>query len=278
MATVSNSFNYKNPLHIAAYSGDEKRVRELVSELGKEALEARDGSLGDTPLMAALHPKNPDLDLVGFLLKSGASMATHNHRHDHPMAIAATKTTKAALGILIHYGGDVDYLVSPFMETALSTAVRFDRFLNILFLCRNDADPNKGTSPLFHALTSPTIMVLVGHGADVNGGVSDGEGATPLHQYVQKDKPDLAYTILTKRARVDAIDLDGFTPLYYAVKAKRKDLVLLLMSHQANPQARWSDFETIIEHAEKHFGDSPDEESILKALRGPEKAPGCTLQ
>ena len=88
------------------------------------------------------------------------------------------------------------------------------------------------------------LKTVLANGTDVN--ERDGEGATPLHAAVRRERADMVRLLLDHRAEVDALNDWRETPLSVAILNYRKvidtDAVKLLLDHGADTGLlKWSD-------------------------------------
>lgn len=165
-----------NPLYKAAILGDSQAAR-LLLEAGAD-VDAREGSEGRTPLMAACMSRQAGPDLVKLLLDHGAdpnSVGTRTGDLNRPiLALAASEPTTnlEKIRLLIEYGADVQHRCpNGYTPTILAACAGREDVIDLL-LARGapiDGESTYGESAL--GVLSRTghfsaIAKLLAHGAD----------------------------------------------------------------------------------------------------------------
>jgi ankyrin repeat protein len=77
------------------------------------------------------------------------------------------------------------------------------------------------------------VMMLLGAGADPNGGGKSRDGDTPLIIACSEGYIKVAIKLIEAKANIDATNLNGWTALTYASHYGRTNVVKLLLTHHA---------------------------------------------
>jgi uncharacterized protein len=222
----SNRSNKVGELINAAAAGDIGKVQQILnSGVSVNATFARDESefSGMTALMAAASRGHSDL--VGALIKRGASVDLKHYSGETALMFAAQGGDKSTIEALLRAGADINVTVVSFHAgelTPLSITINTDhpqRFEIARMLLEAKAEVNpKGRflmSPLMHALEDlEMVQLLIAHGADVN--QKNFRGMTPLMGAAGGRKVAVVKYLIEKGADVKARDQDGYTALIYA--------------------------------------------------------------
>jgi ankyrin repeat protein len=81
------------------------------------------------------------------------------------------------------------------------------------------------------------VKALLKENPDLVSSKDDKAGETALHFAAVKGNKEVAEFLLTKRAEVDAKEIDGETPLHLAAEMGHRDVVELLLTNKANINA-----------------------------------------
>ena len=263
------------PLHIAVGAGvtdnpgewirasDDDRAH-IVEELLKAGarVDARNAK-GQTPLFTALetireesrainalfalpeHIMEETLDwyeersaqrfqrLLKTLVAAGASPDARSKTGDTPLLFAVARHDTEMVELLLRHSADPN----------AQTSVR-DGSMSVLghipFLAEmlddEAASELADASPLHQAVigNAPDIVsILVDYGADRN--LQDMMHRTPLHWSAEKHSDEITCMLLETGAEMDVQDREGDTPLHIASRRGHKDLVVALIAAGSNP-------------------------------------------
>ena len=190
----------RTTLHIAALSGREEVLRELITKY-KCPVDCVD-SKGNTPLHYAAGKDHAGV--VRMLLSElGADAAACNEDGDTVLSMAAFHGHAGVVGILVSEFG-----------------------------CSPSVKGFSGRTPLHHACEGGHLVVvekLVSeYGCDVN--ARDNDGLTPLHVAALAGKKEVVRELITKyKCPVDCVDSDGYTPLHKAAKQGHAGVMRMLL-------------------------------------------------
>jgi ankyrin repeat protein len=259
-------------------------------------LNARD-SQGNSVLHAAVRWNA--VNSVSYLITNGMDVNMHTLNGNTPLHDAVTLGMADIEELLIKNGADLEARNidgnTPFME-----AVRAGMVPSMRRLVANGADPSarntRGDTPLHMAVSTESLSsvnMLLGMGASIharntrnitpyqialsvstamvsalltNGRInaSDDMGNTVLHIAIQERvSSDLLRTILSRGARINAIDRNGKTPLRLAVDLNQWESAKILADSGADPFIAAVDNKTA---AEISFGKG--EEGIRSLFSG----------
>jgi ankyrin repeat protein len=246
----SNKSTKVRELINAAAAGETSKVLQILnSGVTVNATFPRDDSelSGMTALIAAASRGHSDL--VGVLLKRGATVDLKHYSGETALMFAAQGGDKSTIEALLRAGADINATVVSFHAgelTPLSITINTDhpqRFEIARMLLEAKAEVNpKGRfiiSPLMHAIEDlEMVQLLVAHGADVN--QKNFRGATPLMGAAGGRNVAVVKYLIEKGADVKARDRDGYTALTYAENthatfyaAERDEIIQVLKRAEA---------------------------------------------
>lgn len=176
-----------------------------------------------------------------ILLAHGAKVDAKDDKGHTPLFLVArsgfSKDDDQAIEdlaeVLIEHGADVND------GPPLAAAAFFNKLNMVKYLVANGANPKK--PEILNAAVGngdyvEMAKLLVGYGADVNARVN---GEDPLHTAAFKGNAKCVDFLLSKGARVNALDGQGFTSLYLTASNDHGAPVAeILLDHGANPNAR----------------------------------------
>jgi ankyrin repeat protein len=239
----------------AAMRGDRQAVRTLA-QAGKVGQTAPDGT-------TALHwaVENNDVEMVGQLLKAGASATAATRYGVQPISLAAVNGNAAIMETLVVAGADVNTAL-PGGETVLMTAARGGQLSAVQFLIAKGADVNAkdatlGQTALMWAAArdnGAAVKALVAAGAEINvrtnnatratGRTSESgntfqapapTGFTPLLFATRAGAINATRVLIEAGANVNDALSDGESALVVATANANWQLADLLLDHGANP-------------------------------------------
>lgn len=218
-----------NAIQAAAISGDVDLVRTLieagarVNTIGAEAL---------TPALACAVRHNDQLDIIQFLLKSGAD-ANYNKDGFLPLIEAIERKRTGFVQALMDAGADI-HAVSSEGKSALTAAIKTKSMQLVDMLLQEGIDINhplvklRGITALEAAVSTNDanlVRLLLSSGADANDSLA-------LLAAVRKDyDTDILSMLLTARSRLPGRGGKqyGCAALQAAIKAKNKAIVGLFI-------------------------------------------------
>ena len=195
-----HSLNGNTPLHDAVALGMSD-IETLLIRNGAN-LEVRNID-GNTPFMEAV--RNGNIPSMEKLAANGADSATRNVRGDTPLHIAVSSERTDLAAIILRMGSSIH---------ARNTRNRTPFQISL------------GISPrMVAALLTP---------GNIN--IPDDMGNSPLHAAIQeRASADIIRTIISRGARLNAVDNNGKTPLRLAVDLERWEHVKILADAGADP-------------------------------------------
>lgn len=238
---------YPNSLHRAAYHGDAKEVAAILEKAKKLAIELRDGRNLDSPLMAALRAKTPNVEVLKLLLDAGAQTEVHAAYGSTPLTLAASKASDAALRLLLDRGAKANY---QHLSSPLHTAVMYKQVNNARLLIKSGATVDY--SDLQSARSVEMLEVLL---SKTDGKLPDGiekvDSGESLVRFAVLANREARFVkaLLDAGAAVDVPDKDGHTALYWAVSRKKAMVVHVLLAAGANPDHEYRQGMTVLDHA-----------------------------
>jgi ankyrin repeat protein len=249
----SSSFpknNNKFRLHLAAYSGNVKKVKLLIDE--GEIVNAVTNNR-ETPLHFAAFKEN--VDTAELLIEKGASVNALTTNNETPLHCAAQRDNSKTAELLIEKGASVNALTTN-NETPLHCAAQGDNSKTAELLIEKGASVNALTTnnetPLHCAAqgdNSKTAELLIEKGASVNALTTNNE--TPLHCAAQGDNSKTAELLIEKGASVNALTTNNETPLHCAAQGDNSKTAELLIEKGASVNALTNDKETPLDWAVK---------------------------
>jgi quinoprotein dehydrogenase-associated probable ABC transporter substrate-binding protein len=250
----------KPPVETAA--DIQKRHRKSMADLKKWLAE---GANPDSELNNAIVAN--DLDRVGYLLTHGAHTESMDTEGYTPLIDATRFGFVEVATYLVEHKADANGLDrngwSPLMWAAWT-----DRPQSVTMLVAHgaklDAVDADGLTPLGIAAQNAKIKsaeALIAAGADVNAPIAKG-GYTPLMLAAITGSTDLATSLMTHGAKVNAVNPGGVTSLMIAAAGNHSNLVSLLLRSGADVNARSQDGRTALSIAQ-----SNNNEAVIKLLQ-----------
>ncbi len=221
-------------MHQAVRDGRLNMVRFLL-ESGAE-VDPRDNG-GMTPLhMAALYGHKAIAEL---LLEHHATVnAQTKEWNKTPLHLATEKRYKTVVDALVNHGADVN-LQNSLGETPLLLGVASRAIVEAL-LAKNanvNLRSKQGYSPLHGAVHNPEVVkMLLARGADVNAVAQD--GPTALHAAVFAGNIPSAELLLNAHAEINKTNNAGETPVYQAALRGDREMVEYLLAKNADPSLK----------------------------------------
>ena len=223
-----------SPLHLAAFSGQEDVVDELLQ---REAdVDARD-RFGSTPLHYAAFAGTSEI--ARTLMTAGADPAARNDSLTSVLHMAARGGALDLVDELLAHGFEPD-TVNLYGETPLHRAAQANRLDAVRLLVERGAplDPadRYWLVPIHKAAIGGAVEVLewlVGRGVTLD--ARDLLGDTPLHGACGMGQTEAARWLLAHGAAVDSVNAEGSTPLHAAARSGIADTIEALLSRGADP-------------------------------------------
>jgi ankyrin repeat protein len=226
-------------LHVAAYKGDVKTIRRLLSKYAedKAALNAREA--------ASVHPRN-SVFAFRFAPSGVQTEAWAKDRHTWKLSAlhyAAVAGHAQIAALLMDAGIDIDALVPETCMTALYFAALYQHVQIMKLLidagCALDVriEPNQHTA-LYTAVYfkhTDIARVLLEGGAAVD--APDCELDTALHLAADTGTVEAIELLLHYNACLEAKNQRKYTPLFLAVSRNREQVVNCLIKAGANVNA-----------------------------------------
>lgn len=187
-----------------------------------------------TPLHLAVEHER--LEMIRWLLESGADKEAALHTGDTPLHLAARNMNAEVVRVLLEFGASPN-AARHTDETPLHYAVRFSTPEVIRLLLESGAEhrpTEAGAFPLHLAITcgdhsaiEVVLRLLIESDADSNAARCDGE--TPLRLAVKCGDSDMVRFLIESGADQNAIGPDGATPLHLAVRFGCSEVVSFLL-------------------------------------------------
>ncbi|MDQ7826235.1 MAG: ankyrin repeat domain-containing protein [Candidatus Eremiobacteraeota bacterium] len=257
-------------LCLAASRGEADKVKAFL-EKNKGLASFKEQYSGWTPLHWALTKPQDSIEIVEFLVSSGADINAKDNNNITPFSLAVAHSKKKCADYLLSKGADINS-ADKFGTTALHGALILGNDAMESYLLEHNARVNvkgeKGNTPLHLAAWNGKIRLmkpLVEKGADITarddsgytalmisaqegflelvkylvsrgGAVNDrkNDGATALMVASAKDRDDVVLFLIEKGAAINAQADDGWTPLRSAVEYAQARIVKLLISRGAD--------------------------------------------
>jgi ankyrin repeat protein len=213
--TNNNEFR----LHLAAYSGNVKKVKLLIDEGGIVDSVTNNR---ETPLHIAAFKGN--VDTTELLIEKGASVNALTTDNETPLHRAVQWENSKTAELLIEKGASVNALTTG-NQTPLHWAAQSENSKTAELLIEKGASVNALTSdnetPLHWAAqseNSKTAELLIEKGTSVN--ALTNYNVTPLHRAAQRGNSKTAELLIEKGASVNALTTDNETPLHGLLNVK----------------------------------------------------------
>ena len=232
-----DGFNCR-PIDYLIEEGDREMLALFVSR-GINILEP--GFLGFSPLSLACRCSN--VETASYLLEIGADPNIPNRKDfSYPIEIAVEKKNLDLVGLLLRNGASVQ-LQKRAGESLIDKAVKADSPEMIELLARYGADIScrsefSLSSPLHTAAVkaSPAVVSkLIEMGAYVDS--LDQDKMTPLHKACANERPEIVSILLQKGADINAAGLMGKRPLDLT---NNPIIFQMLTQRGATKQSSWS--------------------------------------
>ena len=252
--------NGYTPLHVAARRGRTDALRVLIDACVNHDMNIDDPAHdGETALESGCMSDN--IECVKMLVLVGANVdAVVDKLGYTPLMSAAATGRDQVAQALLDAGADIDRLHKDGM-TAVALAAYFGN-LNVLqtLIAGNanlDIKDRNGYTALRAAIVGgqpDTAMLLLQQRVEVKTTYGDLK-ATALHLAARSNYRDVAETLISKGADVDACDVDGETPLQWAVQRGLLDMTTTLLRHGAhinNNKQNEETAEAVLQSAMRH--------------------------
>ncbi|KAL8905365.1 MAG: hypothetical protein Q9171_006695 [Xanthocarpia ochracea] len=243
LSCVGDSRPQVSALRDAAYAGDDRQIRKLLSK-------GVDINTLDQSGATALHiaAKQSHLSTVELLLKHGADVkgkAECGWTALHSAAFAlggAFEVVGKIVQLLLDHGADIDAETDlGSTPLALASMKGEKEVISVLLAKGANIEAKNGTGDTPLALASvqrnmATVGVLVENGADLEARTRSRE--TPLLIATRLGCTELILFLLDNEANIEAKDIDDNTPLIAATKGEDTKIVSLLLERGADLEAR----------------------------------------
>lgn len=182
-------------------------------------------------------------DRVALMLENGASVMESKDRA--PLTLAVSIGNIDVIRLLIHYGANVNPLVSGDSRSPLMEAIEKKRIRIAELLIKAGANVNAqneaGTVLYYAALNGSVsgIELLIDAGADMD--YCPDMSLSPLQRATLGGNIEACKTLLERGAKVDQKSCWGMTALHYATENNWIEIASLLVSHGANPEEKKDD-------------------------------------
>ncbi|OWZ12532.1 hypothetical protein PHMEG_00014290 [Phytophthora megakarya] len=197
-----------------------------------------------TPLMHAVRT-NGNLDVIRFLVDSGANVNVSGTRGETSLMYAAENGNEEVVRFLVAKGADIN-AVDYMNRTALIYATWKRENLNVIrFLVGKGANVDTRTSdlstPLLHICARYSgelnvVEFLVDRGADFNAQDTT-FGETPLMRASRNGRMDIVEYLVEVRADVNSVTNSKRTSLLYALEYDHLDVARFLVENGADIEA-----------------------------------------
>jgi ankyrin repeat protein len=235
-------------LHLAAYSGNVKRVKLLIDE--GEIVDAVT-NIHETPLHIAALKRH--VDTAKLLIEKGASLNALTTDNQTPLHCAVQSGNAETVVLLMAKGGSVN-AVSSFNKTPLHLAAESGNSETVALLLEKGASVKAlaifNETPLHSAAesgNSETVSLLIEKGASVNALANLSE--SPLHRAAKSGNSETVALLIAKGASVNALANSNETPLHHAAKSGNLETVALLIAKGASVNALADSNETPLHRA-----------------------------
>lgn len=233
---VNTEANGVTPLYLAASQGNAGIAEKLLTYHAEPNFMLANGS---TALIAAAEAGHTET--VKVLLAAQARVNHCAHRGATALMVAAQNDHAEVVKLLLLARARMDVRLDD-GYTALHLAAMTGGAAATAALLQYGANPNVSASenitPAYIAAKLGKHEVLEKLGVYHAGlNIADTRGLTPLHQAAKNGHPKAVNALLAAGAYIDATDLHGATPLHLAAKAGNLNVVKLLSMNGANINA-----------------------------------------
>lgn len=187
------------------------------------------------PYPAELDLPRNRLEIVSFLIASGAKVNVKNSNGWTPLHIAVLKNRQNIDRLLLEHGAEID-VQDNYRNTPLDIAVELQDEDTVALLISKHPDVNsehKYGRTLLHIAVDFKLKdlakQLIAKGALVN--AKNNLLQTPLHLATTRGSQDIAELLIAKGARVSVRNVHGQTPLYRAIALGHYDIAALLINN-----------------------------------------------
>ena len=191
----------------------------------------------DSTLLLIMAAYREDIDSIGVLIDKGYDVNETTGDGVTALMYAASNGSLEIAELLAENGAKIN-MVPANGITALTGAAMNNHYEVTLFLLQQDADTeiadDRGLTPLMYASSYDFFEVtelLLMFGADP--GHTDREGATALHAAAIYSQTGIAWLLLDYGADINSRDDFGFTPLMMAVQLGRLKMSGYLLENNA---------------------------------------------
>lgn len=232
------------PLGLAAGRGDLAMV-QLLLEHGA-LINGQEGTPFITPLQAASTKGQTKghIDVMTFLLESGALVDLTDARLFTPLSLASMKGHTDAVALLLKHGAQVNAQAQNNKVTALMLATREGHVPTMQALLDAKAHidlPDISGATALHAAVQghkDAVVLLLQHDAAMNIQAPGVRNVTPLGLAVWAKQTEIAELLLKAKADANLADAKGITPLLHTVRENDIGMVQLLLQHGAGVDAQ----------------------------------------
>ena len=222
------------PLHIAALSNNQSRVKELI--ICNDNIDAQCYDLRETPLHKAV--KSGHLSIVKMLLENGANINAQSSFLKTPLYKAVDEGHQEIVQMLLQKGANVH------SNCILHYAVLSQNKDIVRDLIQYGIDVNetiKNQDSALHLAAEmgfkEIVQILVDSKANIESKSNTGN-ATPLITAAAHNNKSIVKILIKKGACVDATDHTGETSLHKAAKSGYQHIVQMLLENGANIDAQ----------------------------------------
>ncbi|CAH0549306.1 unnamed protein product [Brassicogethes aeneus] len=238
----AQDINGNSPLMFAVSNNHTETAKFLINQGADVNL--RDSKDNATALHDAALTEN--VEIANVLLSKDADIDAQDINGKSPLIFAVSNNHTETAKFLINKGADVNLRGSKDNATALHDAAATGNVEIAKVLLSKDADIDAQDinefSPLMFAVNknhTETAKFLINHGADVNLRSSK-YNATALHDAAATGNVEIAKVLLSKKADIDAQDINGNSPLMFAVNKNHTETAEFLINQGANVNLRGS--------------------------------------
>jgi ankyrin repeat protein len=175
--------------------------------------------------------------IIRQLIDNGAKLEATSYLGS-PLKVAVKKGHLGAVRLLLEKGADLEHLqASRADHTPLSTAAQLGNDEMVQLLLRNGAKTETmntlGWTALHCATSEAVVRTLIDGRAVIE--ARNKKGLTPLLTATEKGRHEIVRLLLSKGAKIEAIDDDGNTALHLT---RSKDIAMALIDCGADIEAR----------------------------------------
>ncbi|XP_077299625.1 uncharacterized protein LOC143920574 [Arctopsyche grandis] len=225
------------PMHLLVCYRNDVTVMVKISKICEsDCINCKD-IIGRTPLDIATKRENMSLDVVRYLVKTGADVNCKNDSDNTPLHNATEHGDINVIQYLVDNGADVN-CKNDDDDTPLHNATKHGDINVITFLLQNGAVVNcknsNGDIPLYNAIIKGDINViqyLVENGSDVN--CQNKLDDTPLHNAIKHGDINVIKYFVKNGAEVNCQNVFDETPFYFAARNGNEEIVKFLVAKKA---------------------------------------------